>query len=368
MNDTPPPSEHRPLDPDSARTESFQASLPRAEPVSDVAGWPGAVLSSAGPVDATPIPSRDTSPTAIPPMPQAPPMPTTTTTATATTKAHDDSPMATTRANETSPTTAPSRDEAPTFTHEPTPPYVPPTVSQPTTRVEEVEAVPVTRSQVRGPAIRVEAQSRAADAGFGAGVPQPPPTAPASTTGGEPRPSSEERRAPEAATASRPADARSTASSVPPVDEPRVAASSSSRAPNSGERAASSNPPPTGGGAYGAAAAAVPLAHGGSRTWAVLGHLAYLVPLPPHVAGLVITVLVWVVRRRRDAFVEDQGRESLNFQLTYLALNALLGVTCVGSVFTPVVWLVGAVLCIVAAVHAGDGQRHRYPWIFRLIA
>lgn len=353
MHDTPPPSEHRPLDPDSARTESFQASPPRAEPVSDVAGWPGAVLSSAGPEDTTPMPSRDTAPTATPPTPGTPPMPPTTAT-----------PMA----SDTSPTTPPARAETATSAHASTPPYAAPTVSQPTTRVEEVEAVPVTRSQVRGPAIRVEAQSRAADAGFGAGVPQPPPAAPASTTGAEPRPASEERRAPEAATASRPADARSSASSVPPVDEPRVAASTSSRAPNFGERAASSNPPPSGGGAYAGAAAAVPLAHGGSRTWAVLGHLAYLVPLPPHVAGLVITVIVWVVRRRRDAFVEDQGRESLNFQLTYLALNALLGVTCVGSVFTPVVWLVGAVLCIVAAVHAGDGQRHRYPWIFRLIA
>ena len=28
----------------------------------------------------------------------------------------------------------------------------------------------------------------------------------------------------------------------------------------------------------------------------------------------------------------------------------------------------GAVLCIVAAVNAGDGKRYRYPWIFRLIA
>jgi uncharacterized Tic20 family protein len=32
------------------------------------------------------------------------------------------------------------------------------------------------------------------------------------------------------------------------------------------------------------------------------------------------------------------------------------------------VWIVGAVLCIVAAVHAADGEKYRYPWIFRLIA
>jgi uncharacterized Tic20 family protein len=42
-------------------------------------------------------------------------------------------------------------------------------------------------------------------------------------------------------------------------------------------------------------------------------------------------------------------------------------VSVVGCVLVPVVWIVGAVLCVVAAVSAADGQRYRYPWILRLI-
>jgi uncharacterized Tic20 family protein len=102
--------------------------------------------------------------------------------------------------------------------------------------------------------------------------------------------------------------------------------------------------------------------------WAVLCHLAFLLPIPPHISGIIVTILIWVWRRRSDAFVEDQGREALNFQLTYLALSAVLVVVpCIGFVLIPVVWIVGAVLCIVAAARAHDGVQYRYPLIFRLI-
>lgn len=127
-----------------------------------------------------------------------------------------------------------------------------------------------------------------------------------------------------------------------------------------------SGPPPSMG--AGAAGMAWPGAHAGRRTWAVLSHLAYLVPLPPHLAGVLITLVIWVARRHHDPLVADQGREALNFQLQYLALNLILAATCVGHVLTPLVWIVGAVLSIVAAVNAGEGQRYRYPFVFRLIA
>ena len=104
---------------------------------------------------------------------------------------------------------------------------------------------------------------------------------------------------------------------------------------------------------------------GSGRFWVVVGHLAYLIPL--HLPGLIVTLVIWAWRRKRDPLLDDQAREALNFQLTYAGLNILLSATVCLCVFVPVVWLVGAVLCIVAAVSAADGQRHRYPWILRLI-
>jgi uncharacterized Tic20 family protein len=85
------------------------------------------------------------------------------------------------------------------------------------------------------------------------------------------------------------------------------------------------------------------------------------------VPGLALTLVIWVWRRKRDPFLDDQAREALNFQLLYAGLGLVLTSTICLCVLVPVLWIVGAVLCVVAAVSAADGRRYRYPWLFRLI-
>jgi uncharacterized Tic20 family protein len=51
----------------------------------------------------------------------------------------------------------------------------------------------------------------------------------------------------------------------------------------------------------------------------------------------------------------------------YACLGLILAGTCFLCILVPVLWMVGAVLCIVAAVSAADSKRYRYPWLFRLI-
>jgi len=183
-------------------------------------------------------------------------------------------------------------------------------------RVEEVEAIPLSKSQARGPAIEVEAERVASEPRGGAqhapnagstfgsqtGTGQPPPTTP------------------------------------PPFGTPP--------------------PPPNSG------ASAVP--HSGTRIWAVFSHLAYLIPVV--IPGLILTTFIWVVTRRDDAFTDDQAREAINFQLFYGIITLLLAASCIGWWLIFPVWLIGAVLSVVAAVNAGDGKKYRYPYIFRLIA
>jgi uncharacterized Tic20 family protein len=103
----------------------------------------------------------------------------------------------------------------------------------------------------------------------------------------------------------------------------------------------------------------------GSRTPAVLAHLAYLIPC--NVPGLIVTILIWISTRRQNPFADDQAREALNFQLCYAVASLLLGASCFLSWLYFPVWMIGAVLSIVAAVNAGDGTKYRYPCIFRLI-
>ena len=86
--------------------------------------------------------------------------------------------------------------------------------------------------------------------------------------------------------------------------------------------------------------------------------------------NLIGPLAVYLVKRDESAFVADQAREALNFQLwTSVAavVAAVLIFVGVGLLLLPLVglgWLVGTV---VGAVRASDGEWYRYPWTLRLV-
>ena len=66
-----------------------------------------------------------------------------------------------------------------------------------------------------------------------------------------------------------------------------------------------------------------PLRPDEERTWAMLAHLLTLV------AGWLAPLVILLVFKGRGAYVENQAKESLNFQLTLLLAALVVGVaTC----------------------------------------
>ncbi len=107
------------------------------------------------------------------------------------------------------------------------------------------------------------------------------------------------------------------------------------------------------------------------RLWAMLCHLASLsgyiaVPLGHLIGPLVI----WQIKKDQSPFVDDQGKESLNFQISmtlYLFVAGLTFCIGIGFVLFPAVYLFGWVMMIIAAVKANQGEAYRYPLTIRLI-
>jgi uncharacterized Tic20 family protein len=105
---------------------------------------------------------------------------------------------------------------------------------------------------------------------------------------------------------------------------------------------------------------------GDDRNFAVLAHLL----------GILISFLgplvVWLVKRESSEFVDDQGKEALNFQITVILAQIVAGilvpVLAIGCVLLPVVLVANIIFCIVAAVAASQGRRYRYPVALRLIS
>ena len=92
--------------------------------------------------------------------------------------------------------------------------------------------------------------------------------------------------------------------------------------------------------------------------------------------GFIGPLVVWMIKRDESAFVTDQAKESLNFQLTLLILSVvLLGVTVVtcgvGVLVALPFWLavpiVNLILCLVGGIAANDGKYYRYPFAWRLV-
>ncbi|MCY2959896.1 MAG: DUF4870 domain-containing protein [Planctomycetota bacterium] len=152
------------------------------------------------------------------------------------------------------------------------------------------------------------------------------------------------------------------ASGVPPAPGPQPSAAgvqASATPPPASVPPPASPPLPPSGAPPGTSAAKPP-----RRWWVALAHLAYLIPFPP---GVIVTAVLWIWRRSRDPLMADQGREALNMQLTFWLAMGLLGVTCFATPLVPFVYVLGAVLCILAAIASASGDRHRYPWVFRFL-
>ncbi|GAB4388214.1 MAG: DUF4870 domain-containing protein [Thermodesulfovibrionales bacterium] len=106
-------------------------------------------------------------------------------------------------------------------------------------------------------------------------------------------------------------------------------------------------------------------------TWGMLCHLSALsgiVGIPfGHLLG---PLLVWLLKRNEFPFVDAQGKESLNFQIsmTIYALIALFLVfSFIGIPAFIVLALLDVVFVIAAAVKANSGKAYRYPLTLRII-
>lgn len=122
-----------------------------------------------------------------------------------------------------------------------------------------------------------------------------------------------------------------------------------------------------------------PLSPSQERTWGMAAHLSALVMFVG-LPSLLGPLVVWLVKKDESAFVDDQGKESLNFNLSIFLysvvagiLMVIIGIVTLGLgliVLVPLVlvaavaWLV---LTIVAAVRAADGQAYRYPLTIRFV-
>jgi uncharacterized Tic20 family protein len=107
------------------------------------------------------------------------------------------------------------------------------------------------------------------------------------------------------------------------------------------------------------------------RTWKILCHASALLGVFLHFPGhLLGPLIVWLAKRDDSPEIDAHGKEALNFQLSMLLYTVISGVFClvlIGFVFLAILWVLNAVLVIVASIQASDGKFYRYPMTIRFI-
>jgi uncharacterized Tic20 family protein len=94
-----------------------------------------------------------------------------------------------------------------------------------------------------------------------------------------------------------------------------------------------------------------------------------------HLLGVITSVIgpliIWLIKKDQSRFVDEHGKEALNFQISILIYQlASIPLFCVGVAFftIPIVAVFSIVAGILAAVQANQGNSYRYPLTIRLIS
>jgi len=108
-----------------------------------------------------------------------------------------------------------------------------------------------------------------------------------------------------------------------------------------------------------------------ARTWAMVCHLLGLAGLPlPIVGNIVGPLIIWQIKKDDFPFVDEQGKEAVNFQISmsiYGLVAAVLIFACIGVFLLPAVYVVDLVFLLIAAVKSNNGHHYRYPLTIRFI-
>ena len=108
-----------------------------------------------------------------------------------------------------------------------------------------------------------------------------------------------------------------------------------------------------------------------ANTWAMLCHLLGLCAFIGIPFGNIIgPLVVWLIKGKEFEFVNEQGKESLNFQISMTVYGFIAGILIlvfIGWLLLFALVIADIVLVIIASIKVNNGESYRYPYIFRLI-
>lgn len=108
-----------------------------------------------------------------------------------------------------------------------------------------------------------------------------------------------------------------------------------------------------------------------ARTWAMALHLSMLAGFVTAGLGLVAPLLIWLLKREEIPSIDEHGKEAANWIISAFIYSIVSGILCLVLIGFPLLLLLfvlGVVFPIIAAVKANEGILWRYPLTIRFIS
>ena len=106
------------------------------------------------------------------------------------------------------------------------------------------------------------------------------------------------------------------------------------------------------------------------RNWSMACHLSALAGYVIPFGSLLGPLVVGLIKKDEMPFVNVQGKEALNFQLTMVIaaiISIVLMFVIIGFILIWIVGVVDLIFIIIATVQVSKGVDYRYPFALRLI-
>lgn len=100
------------------------------------------------------------------------------------------------------------------------------------------------------------------------------------------------------------------------------------------------------------------------KTMGILSHILCIV------GGFIAPLIIYLIKKDESAYIREQSKEALNFQLTMLIcyiVSWILIFVFIGIILVFLVIILNLVLIIIATIKASEGKLYKYPINFRLI-
>lgn len=106
------------------------------------------------------------------------------------------------------------------------------------------------------------------------------------------------------------------------------------------------------------------------RMWGMFCHLSALAGYMIPFGSVIGPLIIWSMKKDEFPYVNEQGKEALNFQISmliYFIISAFLVLIVVGILLLIALGIFQLIMIIIASIKANNGEKFVYPLSMKFI-